>query len=88
MPTLAEKWIEQGMEKGLQQGLRQGLLEGQLKAAREDVIDALEARFGPVPGDVKARVRAEQDLDRLRALLRTAVRAESLEAFCRAVLDG
>ena len=28
MPTLAEKWIEQGREEGFRQGLQQGRLEG------------------------------------------------------------
>ncbi len=85
MPTLAEKWIEEGMAKGLQQGLQQGLVKGRLEAAREDVLDALEARFGAVPGDVVDRVQGVEDLAKLKVLLRQAVRAEDLEAFRQAL---
>ncbi|WP_025321626.1 Rpn family recombination-promoting nuclease/putative transposase [Deferrisoma camini] len=89
MPTIAQKWIEQGMEKGLQrglqQGLQQGLMEGQIKAAREDVIDALEARFEPVPGDIVDRVRLADDPAKLKILLRQAVRVENLDAFRKAL---
>ncbi len=85
MPTLAEKWIEEGMTKGLQQGLQQGVQEGRLEAARESVLEALEARFEPVPGDIVDRVRLADDPAKLKILLRQAVRAESLDAFREAL---
>jgi len=85
MPTLAEKWIEEGMTKGLQQGLQQGVQEGRLEAARESVLEALEARFEPVPGDIVDRVRLAEDPAKLKILLRQAVRAESLDAFREAL---
>ncbi|WP_459943149.1 RpnC/YadD family protein, partial [Deferrisoma palaeochoriense] len=89
MPTLAEKWIEEGRTKGLreglQQGLQQGVSEGRLEAARESVLEALEARFGPVPGDIVDRVRLADDPAKLKILLRQAVRAENLEAFREAL---
>jgi len=84
-----EQWkregLEEGRREGLQQGLQQGLQAGQIQAAREAVLEALEARFGDVPGDVVGRVEVEQNLARLKLLLRTAVCAESLEAFRRAM---
>ena len=73
MPTLAEKWVEEGLQ------------QGQVRAAREAVIDALEARFGEVPAEVVDRVQGVEDLAKLKVLLRQAVRAESLEAFRRAL---
>ena len=97
MPTLAEKWIEEGRTKGLQQGLQEGLQqglqqglreglqqgvqEGRLEAARESVLEALEARFEPLPGDIVDRVRLADDPAKLKILLRQAVRAENLDAF-------
>jgi len=89
MPTLAEKWIEEGMTKGLQQGLQQGVQQGvqkgRLEAAREGVLEALEARFGPVPGDIVDRVCLAEDPTKLKILLRQAVQAETLDAFRKAL---
>ena len=68
-----------GMKKGLEQGLQQGMLE----EAREMVLEALEERFGDVPGDLEEVVRGQKDRDELRRWLRLAIRAGSLEEFRR-----
>ena len=45
------------------------------------IIEALEDKFGGVPEEVQQRVRRIIDEDRLRALRRSAVLSESLQAF-------
>jgi predicted transposase YdaD len=75
--TLAERWMEEGKRKGLEEGERKGALA----AAREAVLDALGARFGPVPAAVRERIEQTAELDLLRAWHRSAVVAESLEEF-------
>ncbi len=83
MPTLAQRWLEEGMKKGLQQGLQQGVqqgaTEGRLAALRDAVIDVLEARFDTVPGDLLESVGAMDDPAKLKILHRKAVRAETLD---------
>ncbi|HEY3283176.1 MAG TPA: hypothetical protein VGN26_12975 [Armatimonadota bacterium] len=72
---------EEGIRQGVQQGLQQGMAQGTLSAAREAVLEAVSARFGPVAADVSHRIHRVDDPDTLRALLRQAVTAPSLEAF-------
>ncbi len=76
MPHLTY-WERQGLEKGKQEGLKQG----EAKGKRDAVIQALEARFGAVPGVVVVAINAVDDLTRLDSLLRLAVVTESLTAF-------
>jgi hypothetical protein len=51
------------------------------------ILDALEARFDPLPQTVTDRVRATTEPDRLKALTVAAVRCESLAEF-EAALNG
>jgi hypothetical protein len=50
MPTLAEKWIQQGVQRGLQQGLeqglQQGLQQGETKGEAAILVRLLELKFG------------------------------------------
>ncbi|MCF7669984.1 MAG: transposase, partial [Verrucomicrobia bacterium] len=58
-----------------------GLLEGRLEALRADIAEVLEARFGGVPGEMKAKVDAIADEQELRRLLRKAAMLPSIEEF-------
>ena len=55
--------------------------EGQVARAREDVIDALEARFGEVPYQLREAINHIDDDKRLRELLRKAVVVKNLDSF-------
>lgn len=77
MPTLAERWIEQGLERGLEQGLRQG----QQQALRESILDLLNIRFDATPSSIVERLSTIEGIDTLRSLHRRAVTAESLAEF-------
>lgn len=51
--------------------------EGKAKAARETILLVGEERFGPPEEAVKARLDSIMDLDRLKQMLRRAVKAAS-----------
>lgn len=65
----------QAMELGLLDHVEQ---RGELKGRRETVREQLEARFGPLPPAITARLEA-CDADRLRELSRALLSADSLE---------
>jgi predicted transposase/invertase (TIGR01784 family) len=77
MPTLAEKWIEQGIQEGIQQGV----LIGQLQSAREAVIENLDTRFGVVPRSIINTVDEIAEITILKILLKKSIIAESLDQF-------
>jgi len=45
MPSLAQKWLEQGKQIGLQQGVQMGLEQGLILEGQEMVLDLLAIRF-------------------------------------------
>jgi len=55
--------------------------EGVLLRAREDVIDALEARFGEVPYLVREAINHVDNGAKLKQLLRHAILVETLGEF-------
>jgi len=61
MPTLAEKWIEQGRMEGLlegqKQGEEQGMIKGMVLDAQEMVLVALIERFGLIKPDLSVKIR-------------------------------
>ena len=83
---LFEDLREQGREQGRKQGREQGRHEGEVRKAREDILDAFEARFGYVPAGLRETVAASEDLHRLGDWLRAVVRAADAEAAQRAIL--
>jgi hypothetical protein len=57
------------------------------ESAQASVLEALEVRFGAVPGDLAERVRGVREEGRLRQLHRQAILCADLEAF-RAALPA
>lgn len=64
----------------LAQKLRQ---EGRISALRENLVDTMELRFGKVPSGLAELVAEVVDEDKLRAMLRSAIRCNSLEEFSK-----
>ena len=88
MPTLAEKWIEQGVQRGIQQGIQQGMQQGiqqgmqqGMQAAREGVIEILEERFSTVTKSVLRTLKEIDDPDVLKMLHKKALRVGSVQEF-------
>ena len=91
--TLAEKLMQKGRQEGRQQGhqeghqegrqegLQTGLRKGLRQGRQDDILEALELRFGQVPVGLAEEVRLVDDNDKLRSLLRAAIQCANLEAF-------
>jgi hypothetical protein len=88
MPTLVEKWIEQGkqeglelgLEKGLQQGREQGLEQGREQGLEQSIHRLLTRRFGPPSPSVTAELDA-LSAPALERALDAAIEAPDMEAF-------
>ncbi len=63
------------------QGLAGGLTEGHLRTRREDVLDALEIRFGEIPYQLREAISTVSSDGKLKKLHRLAITVESLERF-------
>ena len=85
MPTLAEKWIEQGrMEgriEGRIEGQREGRMEGMILEAQEMVLEALIEKFGLIKPDLSVKIKGIVNRELLKSLLRLAIRVNSLSEF-------
>ena len=42
MPSLAQKWIEQGMQKGMQQGMQKGMQQGMQKGMQQGMQKGMQ----------------------------------------------
>lgn len=67
MPTLAEKWIEQGLRRGLLEGIEVGL----------------ELKFGSEGVEILPEIYQIEDVDRLRAIHKGLKTVQSLEELRR-----
>ena len=76
MPSLAQKWIDQGMQKGMQKGM--------VREAREMVLDALETRFGNYPENLRERIVQMEDRDKLKEILRLILKVQRIEELEKA----
>ena len=85
MPTLAEKWIEQGRIEGLlegrKQGEEQGMIKGMVLEAQEMVLEALIERFGLIKPDLSVKIRGIVNRDVLKTLHKLAIRVDSIQEF-------
>jgi hypothetical protein len=64
-----------------QEGFATGELKGRTEERRQSILEALDLRFGPVPDGLRDSIEAIADPEKLRALLRAAIVADSLESF-------
>jgi len=81
MPTLAEKWIEQGRIEGQKQGEAQGMIKGMVLEAQEMVLEALMERFGLIKPDLSVKIKGIVNREVLKSLLKLAIRVDSLSEF-------
>lgn len=71
MPSVLEQWVEQGKH------------QGSVNMARQAILDVVEERFGTVPGAVSELLSDVTDEQKLRAMLRQAIKAETAEGLAR-----
>jgi len=64
-----------------QDGERKGRQEGRLLTLRDNVVEALEIRFGEVPAGLREEIEAIADETKLRRLHRSAIQTPTLDAF-------
>ena len=67
-------------EEMLREEKQEGRQEGRLEATRENILELLED-LGEIPEDLQTKLEDLEDLTKLRALHKIAVKAESLRAF-------
>jgi hypothetical protein len=73
-----------GMEKGMEQGMQKGMLT----EAKENVLEALDARFSKdVPEDVYKKVQALNNRILLKKLLRSAAQSKDIDSFRKVLQD-
>ena len=83
------KGRHEGWQEGRHEGQQEGRHEGRQEGRQEDILDALAARFGEVPSDLRQQIKAVSDETRLKGLLRQAVIQPTLDtfrAYCQADL--
>ena len=73
--------LEEGRQAGREEGREEGREQGREEGLRDDVLAALEVRFGSVPDELAEQVRQRRGRSELEGLLRRAIVVESLEAF-------
>jgi hypothetical protein len=69
----------------LSAGTAFGKLKGIEQGQKADILEALEIRFGDVPGEVRERVNGFGDASRLRQLHRAVIQAATLEEFLQSL---
>ena len=88
MPTLAQKWIEEGRQEGLTEGRKEGLEEGFQQGIKLGLIEAIEfgldMKFSTRGLKELIRIRRIEDIELLRAI-RAAIKSvntlEELQEF-------
>jgi hypothetical protein len=71
--------IQIGKEEGKIEGITEGKIKGKIEGKQEDLILALEARFGTVAPEVRQRVEQVQSVDKLRDLLLQVFKVNSID---------
>ena len=62
-----------------EEGKAEGKAEGELQASRDILRNVLEDRFGKLPRRVLQKIAKANDAERLKASIRDALRAKSLD---------
>jgi len=79
MTRLEERAEDRGKSLGIEEGKALGLLMGKAAGMRESLLFLLEGKFGVLPGDVRQRVEAIADADRLSELMGRILDVTSIE---------
>ena len=67
MPSLAQRWLEQGKQQGM------------LREAREMVLDALETKFGETSAHFKVKIDQVTDRNKLKEILKMILKIQDIK---------
>ena len=90
MPTIAERWVQQGKQEGLQQGLQQGRIEGRIEGLQQGsasfALLMLQRRIGKIDEKLQAQIRSLsfEQLEELGEALLDFEKPADLRAWLRA----
>ena len=86
---LMQKPMEEALQEGIQQGIQQGMELGERKNAVDALMDVLETRFENSDVQLlKPTFESITDLQRLKHLHHTALRAPTLDAVLRTLVQN
>ncbi len=71
---------QEGYEDGFTDGISQGISQGINQGITQSILELLED-LGAIPQELQARILSEKKLQQLKAWLKLASKAESLEHF-------
>ena len=80
---IVEAWKREQRQAGIQEGRQEGLQEGRQEGRQEAMLDLYEVRFGVVPKDLAAIIRATHDAATLRAWFKLAGTGTAEEVAAR-----
>ena len=78
MPTLAQRWIDEGREQGVQQGVQQGMQQGVQQGMQQTLMMQLSTRFH-LNDDEKQFIGAVNEVEKLTAALKMVITAQTKE---------
>ncbi len=87
MPTLAQRFREEGKEQGMQQGIRQGIEKGHLLGKQEALTMLLAARFQLTEVEHQL-IREIKEADKLNTALTMVITAETKEKVLGILKNG
>ncbi|MBM3495118.1 MAG: hypothetical protein FJX72_12485 [Armatimonadetes bacterium] len=79
MTRLEERAEDRGKSLGVEEGKALGLLMGEARGMQRSLQFLLDGKFGPVSGEVRQRVEAIADTDRLSELMGRILDVTSIE---------
>ena len=75
-------------EEGRQEGIQQGMQQGMQQEAQDMLIEVLTERFGSVSGELSEQIKRIDSRERLKDLLRQALRVKNFNEFGKKVVSS
>ena len=78
---LAQYIRDRGMKEGKQQGMQQGMQQGIIQTIKENIIEALELRFGEISYEIIDKINQTNDHATLKKLHKKAIQVKEIDSF-------
>jgi CRISPR/Cas system-associated protein Csm6 len=76
---MAQTWLEQRASRARREGRQEGRQEGMQEALQEALVTIVRKRFPTAAAEYEARIRQEEDAERLQGLIDHALTVVSLD---------